>query len=71
MAASAETIDGLRLAARVSAVMVAGREVSLDWVGGRGEFQCSLRSPAGVLLRFFFSLVSSQEEGRYQATVLV
>ncbi len=38
MAASAETIDGLRLAAGASAVMVAGREVSLDWVGGEENF---------------------------------
>ncbi len=71
MAALAETIDGLKLAAGASAVRVAGREVSLDWVGGRGGFRCSLRSPAGVLPRFFSSLVSLQEEGRFQATVLV
>ncbi len=71
MAASAETIDGLKLAGGASAVRVAGREVSLDWVGGRGGFHCFLRSPAGVLPRFFSSLVSSQEEGRFQATAMV
>jgi hypothetical protein len=71
MAASAETIDGLSLAGRKSAVRVVGGEVSLDWVGGRGEIHCSLRSPAGVLPRFFSSLVFSQEEGRIRATGLV
>jgi hypothetical protein len=63
MAASAETIDGLSLAGRKSAVRVVGGEVSLDWVGGRGKIHCSLRSPAGVLPRFFSFLVFSQEEG--------
>jgi hypothetical protein len=43
MAASAETIDGLKLAAGAPAVRVAGREVSLDWVGG--ERRISLLSP--------------------------
>ncbi len=71
MAVSAEAIDGLSLAWRKSAVRVVRGEVSLDWVGGRGEIHRSLRSPAGVLPRFFSSLVFSQEEGRIRATGLV
>jgi hypothetical protein len=53
MAASAETIDGLSLAGRKSAVRVVGGAVRRAWAGGRGKIHCSLRSPAGVLPCFF------------------
>jgi hypothetical protein len=68
LAASAEGVAGLETA-KAKAVKVA--EVStaiLVRVGGRGRFHYSLYIPAGVQSHFFFSSVSSQEEGRCQAT---
>ncbi len=55
--------------AKAKAVRVAeARTASLDWVEGRGRFHYSLYIPAGVQSRLSISSVSSQEEGRCQAT---